>query len=108
MSVLEATKNFLEEHDNENFKCNDHTYDIIHMDVNDTLVFTDVIVMDKKEFKEPKVTKKTRRDFESAIIKWYGEHDTTPRTVRYDRVLYVMITGDSAIMRRHVNVLDTA
>lgn len=89
--------------------CPAGTADIVAED-GDTIVFADVASRSSAErgFPSESRSKKERTRRESIAIAWLAEHeDVVDRPIRFDNIALVVIGGDRAMVRHHIDALST-
>lgn len=75
-------------------------FDIIAFD-EDTIVFTDLFVQDRLD--EPCID---RREVEMRMLRSLVEnYEWTDMPIRYDRIIMVVLDGDRALIKHHINAL---
>ncbi len=85
--------------------CPAGTADIVAED-GDAIVFADVASRSNAErgFPSESHSKKERARRESIAIAWLAEHeDVADRPIRFDNIALVVLGGDRAIIRHHIN-----
>ncbi len=83
--------------------------DIIARD-GDTIVFADVNAKDAGAtgFPEESRSKSDRERLEKIALAYLADHDTGELRIRFDDIALVVLGGNRAIVRHHVNALGAA
>lgn len=107
---VEAAKAFMERRDYEieavDWKCDAGQIDIVAFDpIAETLVFAEVQTRKDSDegFPAEAVTSEKRDRMERIAVSYLKEHDFGDCRVRFDIIAIVVLGGDRALLRHHIN-----